>query len=283
MLKTLKNLNELVLFQHTVFSLPFIFIAMIVGANGWFGWKLLLLGTFAAISARNFAMAFNRFVDRSYDKENPRTKNRPSVDGRLSAPMILFFMIANAIFFTLIAYWINPLAFLLSPLFLFILAFYSLVKRFSYLAHLFLGVALGLAPVAGAIAVMGEIPNWSLLLSGGVLFWVAGFDLLYALQDLEYDKERGLHSIPAKFGVEKTLLISRSFHIITVFLWALFVMYSNLGVLAQSGLIIAFGMLIYEHTLVSRGLENINKAFFTVNGYLGFIFLLFIILDFTWK
>jgi 4-hydroxybenzoate polyprenyltransferase len=282
MIKTLKNLNELVLFQHTVFSLPFIFIAMIVGAHGWFGWKLLLLGTFAAITARNFAMAFNRYVDRKFDIMNPRTSSRPSVDGRLSGSMILFFMIANALFFVITAFLINDLAFYLSPLFLVILAFYSYVKRFSYLAHLFLGLALGLAPIAGAIAVVGTVPVWSLYLSFGVLFWVAGFDLLYALQDLDYDKENGLHSIPAKFGVENTLLISRAFHIITVFMWALFVLNAHLGVLAQSGLIVALLMLVYEHVLVSRGLENINRAFFTVNGYLGFIFLGFIILDFTW-
>lgn len=271
------------MFQHTVFSLPFIFMAMVVAANGWFGWKLFVLGLFAAVTARNFAMSFNRYVDRKFDRENPRTKSRPSVDGRLNPAAVLLFTIMNAVFFVAVSFYINPLAFYLSVPFLAILAFYSLVKRFSSSAHLFLGLALGLAPIAGAIAVTGEIPLWSVWLALGVLFWVAGFDLLYALQDMEYDKQKGLHSIPAKFGLTGTLWISRTFHLLCVGFWIAFIMTCGiLHELAWVGLGVASAMLLWEQYLVHKGLENINRAFFTVNGYLGFIFLFFIIWDVTW-
>ena len=280
-IKTAKDLNELVMFEHTVFSLPFIFMAMIVAAGGWFGWKLFVLGLLAAVSARNFAMAFNRYIDRQYDKDNPRTAGRPSVDGRLKPGVIMLFMVSNAFLFIMVSFFINDLAFALSIPFLVILAFYSYAKRFSYLAHLFLGIALGLAPVAGAIAILGEIPLWSLLLSLGVLFWVAGFDLLYALQDMEFDKERGLHSIPARFGLTKTLWISRTFHLLSLSFWGLFLYLAPpaISMMSWVGLCVAGLMLLWEQWLVHRGLENINRAFFTVNGYLGFIFLAFIILD----
>jgi len=279
-IKTVKDLNELVMFQHTVFSLPFIFMAMVVAADGWFGWKLFVLGLFAAVTARNFAMAFNRYIDRKFDKENPRTAGRPSVDGRLRPGVIMLFMVMNAVFFVLVSFYINDLAFALSLPFLGILAFYSYAKRFSYLAHVFLGIALGLAPIAGAIAVTGTIPLWSLLLSLGVLFWVAGFDLLYALQDMEFDKGKGLHSIPAHFGLEKTLWISRSFHLLSILFWSQFIHHAPaLSLTSWLGLGVAGMMLVWEQWLVHRGLENINRAFFTVNGYLGFIFLAFIIMD----
>lgn len=279
-LKTIKDFNELVMFQHTVFSLPFIFMAMFVAAEGWFGWRLLVLGVFAAVTARNFAMSFNRYIDRKYDRENPRTKGRPSVDGRLNPTVVLLFTIINAVFFVAVSFYINQLAFYLSVPFLGILAFYSYVKRFSASAHLFLGLALGLAPIAGAVAVTGTVPVWSVLLAAGVLFWVAGFDLLYALQDMEYDKERGLHSIPARFGLTGTLWISRSFHLLCVLFWSAFVMsVPVLSTFSIAGLGAATMMLMWEQYLVHKGLENINRAFFTVNGYLGFIFLFFVIMD----
>lgn len=282
-IKKAKDFNELVMFEHTVFSLPFILIAMFVAANGWFGWKLLALGIFATVTARNFAMSFNRYIDKEFDKENPRTKKRPSVDGRLSTGAIKLFVVINAIFFVLVSKYINELAFYLSVPFLIILAFYSYVKRFSSLAHIFLGLALGLAPIAGAIAVEGAVPLWSIYLACGVLFWVAGFDLLYALQDMEYDKERGLHSIPAKFGLKKTLLISKTFHLLSVFFWVLFIYNTAyLSYFAWIGVFVSAMMLLFEHHLIGKGLENINKVFFTINGYLGFVFLFFIIMDLAW-
>ncbi len=280
--EALHNFNELVMFKHTVFSLPFIMIAMVVSAQGWFGFSLLFLGLVAATSARSFAMAFNRFVDRDVDKDNPRTANRPSVDGRVSPKQQLLFIIVSASIFIVVSYFINDLAFTLSLPFLIILGAYSLFKRFSYLAHLFLGLALGLAPIAGAIAVLGEVPLWTFLLSIGVMFWVAGFDLLYALQDMEYDKRVGLHSIPARFGLEGTLKISRSFHFITVCFWFAFAVIAPVGNMTIIAVALASATLFWEQYVVSRGLENINQAFFTANGYLGIVFLIFVILDFVW-
>ena len=275
----LKDFNELVMFQHTIFSLPFIFIAMIVAAQGWFGWELLLLGLLAAISARNFAMGLNRYADRVYDAQNPRTASRPSVDGRISARAILLFTLANALLFIVVAYFINALAFYLSVPILLVLASYSYFKRFSELAHLVLGVSLGLAPIAGVVAVQAAIPMWSLFLSLGVLFWVAGFDLLYSLQDMEFDKTEGLFSIPSRYGAEATLFISAIFHSMTILFWLFFAAASGLGFFGWLAVVCSGVMLWYEHQLVRKDFTKIDRAFFTVNGYLGVMFLLLIIVD----
>ncbi len=273
------NFNELIMFKHSIFSLPFIFIAMIVAAHGWFGWRLFFLGLFAAISARNFAMSFNRYIDRDIDIKNPRTANRPSVDGRIDEKKQLFFIIINAVLFVIIAYFINSLAFCLSFPILIVLGGYSFFKRFSSFAHIILGISLGLAPIAGVVAVKGEITLWSLLLSCGVMFWVAGFDLLYSLQDIEFDKQEKLHSIPSIYGYKCTLLISKIFHIETILFWFLFVLSYGGGVFAYIALIVSAIMLYKEHQIVKKDFNKIDKAFFTMNGYLGIIFLVFIILD----
>jgi len=273
------DFSELVMFKHSIFSLPFIFIAMLVTAHGWFGWKLLFLGTLAAVSARNFAMGVNRYLDKDIDILNPRTKGRPSVDGRVSNGEMIGFIIVNALIFIAIAYFINPLALQLSIPILFILGAYSFFKRFSELAHLILGVSLGLAPIAGVVAVSGEITLWSIYLALGVMFWVAGFDLIYSLQDMDFDKQNDLHSIPSKFGINKTMWISRAFHILAILFWILFVWRAGLGLWAQIAVLFSAIMLTYEHHLVNKNLTNIDKAFFTVNGYLGFMFIFFIIIE----
>ena len=278
-IRKLKDFNELVMFQHSIFSLPFIFIAMIVAADGWFGWKLLILGALAAVTARNFAMGLNRYADRSYDAENPRTMNRPSVDGRLDGGAIMIFTLVNGAVFIAIAYMINDLAFWLSVPLLAVLRSYSYFKRFSALAHIVLGVSLALAPIAGVVAVEAAIPAWSVLLSVGVIFWVAGFDLLYSLQDIEYDKSAGLFSIPSRYGAEATLFIASIFHAVTVLFWAFFVWCASLDTTAWLAVIIAALMLGYEHQLVRKDFTKIDRAFFTINGYLGIIFLVMIMID----
>ena len=275
----LAHLSEMVMLKHSIFSLPFIFIAMTVAADGWFGWKLFFLGILAAVSARNFAMGVNRYLDRDIDVLNPRTKNRPSVDGRVSNATMIVFIVLNAIAFVLVAYFINDLALKLSVPILFILGAYTVFKRFSSLAHIILGISLGLAPIAGVVAVEGEITPWSLYLAGGVVFWVAGFDLLYSLQDIEFDKEHGLHSIPSKFGAKNTMLIAKIFHILTIILWTIFVISANLTFFSQLAVILSAIMLGYEHYLVNKDFSKIDKAFFTVNGYLGILFLFLIILE----
>lgn len=279
MLKILKNFNELVVFQHTIFSLPFILISMFVASGGIPSLKILALALLAAFFARNFAMAFNRFADAKFDAENPRTKNRPSVDGRISRAQMLLFLLLNALAFVAVSFFINSLAFYLSVPFLGILAFYSLVKRFSAAAHLFLGLAFCLGPIAGSIAAANTVFLWTVFLSLGVLFWVAGFDLLYALADMEYDKKRGLFSIPAKFGVQKTLIFSRVFHLLTVFFWACFVYAADLGAFSYLAVLTGFIVLMWESRVVSKSLSNINKAFFAANGYLGVVFFILVTVD----
>lgn len=279
----IKNFGELIAFSHTIFSLPFIFIAMIVASQGFFGWSLMILGVLAAGFARSFAMGFNRFADRKFDALNPRTQNRPSVDGRLSPIVVAIFTIFCAFGFIATSYLINDLAFKLSFVFLPILAGYSLVKRFSSLAHVVLGLCLGLAPVAGAVAVLGTIPYWSVILCIGVLFWVAGFDILYSLQDYEFDKKAGLFSIPSRFGEQNALKIASLFHILTVVFWAYFTYLVNSGFFGWLAVAIAALMLSYEHKIVRKDFRQINKAFFTVNGYLGIIFLILTIIEVAWK
>jgi 4-hydroxybenzoate polyprenyltransferase len=210
---------------------------------------------------------------------NPRTKGRPSVDGRVSSGQMIGFIAINALLFILVAYLINPLAFKLSLPILVVLGAYTLFKRFSALAHLILGVSLGLAPIAGVVAVSAEITSWSVYLAVGVMFWVAGFDLLYSLQDMAFDKANDLHSIPSKFGARKTMWIARVFHVLAVVFWAYFVYTAGLGFWAQLAVMFSAVMLSYEHYLVNKDFTKIDKAFFTVNGYLGFVFLILIIME----
>lgn len=278
-MKALHDINELVMFKHTIFSLPFIFLAMVVSAKGWFGYELLVFGLICAVSARNFAMGVNRYLDQDIDKLNPRTQNRPSVDGRISNKTMLGFIILNALVFIAVAYFINDLAFYLAVPILAILGGYTYFKRFSALAHIILGVSLGLAPIAGVVAVEATIPLWSLYLAFGVLFWVAGFDLLYSLQDMEFDKKMRLHSVPAKYGYANTLRISAFFHLLTVLFWYLFVVQAQLGALAYGAVAVAFAMLLIEHKIVRKDFKKIDRAFFTVNGYLGIIFFIMVTLD----
>ncbi len=271
------------MFKHSVFSLPFIFIAMLVAAHhegsAWFGWRLLFLGALAAVSARNFAMGVNRYLDRDIDTINPRTQSRPSVDGRVSEAQMLGFIVLNALVFIAVSYTVNAFAFALSVPILFVLAAYTVFKRFSALAHLVLGVCLGLAPIAGVIAVSAEITLWSVFLAIGVMFWVAGFDLLYSLQDIEFDKTHHLHSIPSKFGAKKTMWIAKVFHLLAVVFWTGFVFEATLGFWAYLAVALSAVMLGYEHFLVNKDFTKIDKAFFTVNGYLGFLFLFLMIIE----
>ena len=281
MIKKLKDIAELIVFKHSVFALPFIFVAMIVASkieNGsaWFGFKMLILGTLCAVSARNFAMAFNRYQDEDIDKLNPRTASRPSVDGRIGKGNMQLFITANALIFIICAYFVNSLAFWLSFPILAVLGGYSLFKRFSELAHLVLGLSLGLAPIAGVVAVSADIPLWSVLLCLGVTFWVAGFDLLYSLQDMKFDQENKLFSIPAIYGDKATLFLSAIFHALAFILWLLFAWAAGLGAMAFFGIVVSGVILFFEHRIVRRDFSKIDRAFFTLNGYLGILFFIFV-------
>jgi 4-hydroxybenzoate polyprenyltransferase len=283
-LKVLNDINELIMFKHSIFSLPFIFIAMMVSSKAlndtlFFGWELFFLGLIAAVSARNFAMSFNRYADRDIDKDNPRTASRPSVDGRVGELNMKLFIGLNAVIFIVTAYCINPLALKLSIPILIILGGYSIFKRFSPYAHLILGLSLGLAPIAGVVALSQSVTLWAILLALGVMFWVAGFDLLYSLQDMEYDKKMGLFSIPSVYGKEATFFISRLFHAQTILFWLLFVMSADLGFWAYLGVFTSAVALFIEHKIVLKDFTKIDRAFFTLNGYLGIVFFILIFID----
>ncbi|EAJ8002168.1 4-hydroxybenzoate polyprenyltransferase [Campylobacter jejuni] len=286
-----KDILELVVFKHSIFALPFLFSSMIVASKlandtAWFGFKALILGIICAVSARNFAMATNRLMDEDIDKDNPRCANRPNVSGKICRKSVWIFIIINALIFISCSYFINTLAFYLSFPVLFVLAIYSAFKRFSSLAHLVLGFCLGLAPIAGSVIIMGEIHIYSVILCLGVTFWTAGFDLLYSLQDMEYDKKVGLHSIPAKFGSKATLFISAFCHILAVLFWLLFVWEVwgiALGKIALIGVIISGIILALEHKIVHKNFAHIDRVFFTLNGYLSIIFFIFIWIDLLWN
>ena len=275
----LLKMAKLVKFEHTIFSMPFIFVAMIVAADGWFGWKLFFLVVLEAVFARNFAMGVNRYLDRDIDIKNERTKNRPSVNGEVNESEMKTFIIANGVAFVFIAYFINSLVFYSSPFILAVLGGYSYFKRFSEYAHMILGISLALAPIGGAMAVTNSVPEWSVFLAFGVMFWVAGFDILYSLQDMEFDKKEGLFSIPSRYGLEASLALSALFHILTIIFWFLFIAYSHLGFFAYLALIISAGFLYKEQMMVRNNLNDIPKAFFDLNGYLGVIFFICIVLD----
>ncbi len=284
MWQKLKDIAELVMLKHTVFALPFILVAMMSASyqktgSGCFSPRLLLLAVLAAFFARNFAMGVNRYLDRDIDKLNPRTRHRPSVDGRVSEKEMRLFIVLNALLFLAICYLINPLAFALAFPILVVLGAYTLFKRFSSMAHLVLGLALGLSPIAGEVAVAAQISLWSLLLGAGVMFWVAGFDLLYALQDIDFDKKHALHSIPAVLGAEKAMLLARLFHPVALLFWYLYMQSLHLGIFAKVGLALVAMMLFYEHYLVKKDFSKIDKAFFTVNTYVGVVFFLSVVVE----
>ncbi|KGI55372.1 menaquinone biosynthesis prenyltransferase MqnP [Campylobacter sp. MIT 97-5078] len=283
----LNTLLELVVFKHSIFALPFLFISMMVASkletqSVWFGFKVLFLGIICAVSARNFAMAMNRFLDEDIDKDNPRCKDRPNISGKIDKKSMLSFIFFNAFVFVLASYFINTLAFVLSFPILLILGLYSTFKRFSSLAHLVLGFCLGLAPIAGSVIVLGKIELYSVILCLGVMFWTAGFDLLYSLQDMEYDKLKGLHSVPSKFGIKATLFASAFCHFLAVLFWLLFIWQAKLSFVAFFGVFVCAVILFFEQKIVRKNFAHIDRAFFTLNGYLSIIFLIFIWVDLIW-
>ncbi len=267
--------------EHTIFALPFALLGMVFAAKGIPNIKTFLLVILCTLFARNAAMAFNRYLDADIDAKNPRTKDRSIPAGRLSRFFVLVFVIFNSILFIATTYFLNPLAFKLSPIALFVVLFYSYTKRFTSFSHLVLGLADGIAPAGGWIAVTGTFDKEVLLLSLAVMLWVAGFDILYSLQDIEFDRSQGLYSLPSKIGVKKSLFVSRLFHFVVVLLLAYFGYLTKSGLWYWIGLFIASALLFYEHTLVKEDdLSKIDMAFFTVNGFFSIIILIFSFLNF---
>jgi 4-hydroxybenzoate polyprenyltransferase len=267
-------------FEHSVFALPFALVGALLGARathrGWPTWLQLGWVIVAMVSARSAAMTVNRIVDLRYDRENPRTKQRALATGVLSVSFAwTFTLIAVAVFF--VAAWqLNLLALKLAPLALAILFFYSFTKRFTTWSHLFLGFALGISPAAAWIAVTGSFDPRMLILCAAVTLWVGGFDVLYACQDLDYDRGAGLFSIPQRFGVAKALAIARVMHIAVVILLGVLAVSFALPWPAWAGIAVVAALLAYEHSLVKADdLSKLDAAFFAMNGYISMSFLLF--------
>jgi 4-hydroxybenzoate polyprenyltransferase len=275
-----RTVLEMIKFEHSVFALPFALTGALLAAratkHGWPTLRQVLWIVVAMVAARTAAMTINRIVDLRYDKENPRTKMRALATGALSLPFAwMFTLVAVAVFF--IAAWqLNPLALKLAPVALAILFFYSLTKRFTSLSHLFLGFALGISPAAAWIAITGSLDWHMLILCGAVTLWVGGFDVLYACQDVDFDKQAGLYSIPKRFGIGGALWIARVMHIGVVVLLSWLAASFGLPWPAWVGIAVVAALLAYEHSLVrANDLSKLNAAFFAVNGYISMLFLLF--------
>ena len=271
---------KMIKFEHSVFALPFALMAMVLAANGLPNSHTILWIVIAMVSARTVAMGINRYVDRFIDAANPRTKNRDLPKGNISANKTLAYTITFTVIYFFSAYMLNRLTLILSPIPIILFVLYSYSKRYTAFCHLLLGISLGLAPIGAWIAVTGSITIVPVIIALAVIFWVAGFDMLYAIQDMDFDRENNLFSIPALIGVRVTLILSKISHIITlIFLVSLF-FNSSLGYIYISGLIIISAFMAYEHSLLSKeDLSKLNIAFFNINAYISVTLGLFTIAD----
>jgi 4-hydroxybenzoate polyprenyltransferase len=263
-------LARMVKIEHSIFALPFAYLGMLWAAGGWPGWRVFTALTVAMVAVRSFAMAVNRLADLPIDARNPRTQTRPLVTGEIGVAETWVFIAASALIFVAACWLLNPLCLVLSPLALIWSAFYSFTKRFSPLCHFFLGSVLGLAPLAGWLAVSPAVELTPVLLGLGVTFWVGGFDILYACQDVEFDRSEGLHSLPARLGVGPALAVSTFSHVVTSLFFLLAGWSAGAGgVYALFCLAVAVVLLV-EHRLISeQDMSRVNLAFFTLNGFVA--------------
>src|SRR5580700_6945473 len=275
----IRTVLEMIKFEHSVFALPFALVGALLAARAAGGlptWRQVFWIVVAMVGARSAAMTINRIADVEYDRRNPRTANRALPAGELTVGFALMFTLISSAVLVLAAWQLNPLALKLSPVALGVLFFYSFTKRFTAGSHFVLGFALGISPAAAWISIRGSLDWRMLILCAAVTLWVGGFDVLYACQDVEFDKTAGLYSIPKKFGIARALLIARAMHIVMVGLLAWLAFSFQLGWPAWAGIAVVASLLTYEHSLVKpNDLSKMNAAFFTVNGYISLLFLLF--------
>jgi len=270
---------EMIKFEHSVFALPFALVGALLAARAGGGlptWRQILWIVVAMVGARSAAMTMNRIADIEFDRRNPRTQSRALPTGELSVAFAWVFTLAASAVLVIAAWQLNPLALKLSPIALVVLFFYSYTKRFTTWSHFVLGFCLGMSPAAAWIAIRGSLDWRMLVLCAAVTLWVGGFDVLYACQDVEFDKAAGLHSIPKKFGIARALWAARAAHVVMVALLAWLAWSFQLAWPAWAGIAVVAALLGYEHSLVKpNDLSKINAAFFTVNGYISLLFLLF--------
>ena len=281
-----KNYLSLVKFSHTIFAMPFALIGFVLGLRYHFihqttvdqVWLKFILVLVCMVTARSTAMAFNRYLDRHFDKLNPRTAIREIPAGIIKAEKALVFIGINMAVFITATYFINSICFYLSPVALFVILFYSYTKRFTYLCHLVLGIGLSLAPIGAYLAVTGSFDVLPLLFSFAVIFWVSGFDIIYALQDIDFDQSQSLYSIPSQWGLKQSLSISRVLHVLSASLVITAYFLGGFHFLYLFGLLIFIGMLIYQQSIVKPyDLSKVNLAFMTANGIASIVFSIFVI------
>lgn len=266
---------EMIKFEHSIFALPFALTGALLATRGWPGWRPLAWIVVAMVAARSAAMTFNRIADLNFDSLNPRTRMRALPAGRLSLSFAVVFTAASCALFVFAAAQLNRLAFELSPVALAVILGYSYAKRFTWLSHLAIGVCLGISPIAAWIALRGDLKPGILLLGGAVTLWVAGFDLIYACQDVEFDRRQGLASFPSRFGIPAALRGSAALHVLMIGLLVVVARLEHLGWIAGLGVATVAVLLAYEHYLVKPSdLSRVNAAFFTLNGYVSVLFFL---------
>ena len=284
MIRKLRVFLEMIKFEHTIFALPFAFMGALVGSvtvNGelpsWgqIGWVLVAL-----IGARSAAMALNRMIDAAIDAKNPRTASRAIPAGLLKVGEVIVFTIVSFGLLIGAAAMLEPLSFVLLPIAVFMLVFYSFTKRFTWLCHVVLGLTIALAPLGGWVAVTNTLDLTALIFYIAVASWTAGFDIVYACQDYEFDKKEGLHSIPVRFGIARSLMIARAFHIVTAAGFVALFFLTHLSWWYFVGVIAALALMIYEHLIVKpNDLTRLNTAFFTMNGTLSVVVFAFTLID----
>jgi 4-hydroxybenzoate polyprenyltransferase len=271
---------EMIKWEHSIFALPFALCGAMLAASGLPTGHQLLWIVIAMIAARSAAMAFNRLADASIDTANPRTRTRALPAGQLSPVFVATFVLVSCALFILAASRLNRLTLWLAPVALAVVLLYSYTKRFTRMSHVVLGFALGIAPSAAWIAVRGSLDPRILLLTAAVTFWVAGFDILYACQDYEFDLNAGLHSIPRYLGIKRALWVARAFHAVMLLLLFALLPAFSLGKTALAGVIAVLLLILYEHSLVKADdLSRLNAAFFTMNGVISVVFALFVAAD----
>ena len=280
----IKKFLNFIKFEHSIFALPFAYAGAVLAENSIPGIITLIWITLAAVGARSAAMSLNRLIDAKIDAKNPRTKNRHIPRGDIEVRSAVIFTILSFILVFISAYNLNMLCLKLSPILVVVFVIYPYLKRYTYFSHLFLGLCLGIAPVGGWLAVTGIFDLNELitpiLLLFAVMFWVAGFDIIYALHDFEFDRKHNLYSIPAKFGIARALKISFIFHLLTIaFLYSI-IFSHNLNLIYILGVTIIAILLIYEHLIVSKkDMSRIQEAFFKVNGAVSVILLISVVFD----
>lgn len=282
----MKKYFSLVTFSHTIFAMPFAFIGFFLAVtttDHQFEWQKLVMMLLCMVFARNSAMAFNRYLDRNIDAKNPRTKQRDIPAGRITPAAALTFTLANCALFIFTTWFINPLCFYLSPVALLVVLGYSATKRFTALCHMVLGLGLSLAPIGAYLVVTGAFALTPIFFSLAVFCWVSGFDIIYALQDEDFDRSEKLHSIPAWLGKVNALRLSTVLHVFSAIFIIMPVMYTHVGLLYYVGIVVFCSMLIYQHLLVKpNDLSRVNLAFMTTNGIASVVFAAFFLLDRLW-